>query len=182
MVAIAALSLHSFFDGVAIGAATSGGGTEGGTLVLAVFLSVLVHKPMDGLSVSVLLLNAGTSLGKLWLIQVVYAMLVPIGAWAFLVTRGTIADPSPLVGYTLALSAGMFLAIALTDLLPELHFHSHDRNKLSAALLLGLGVMWVTSLFGHAHGHGESTKGHDHRGQIEGDPHDEHEHGDEHGH
>jgi zinc and cadmium transporter len=172
MVAIAALSIHSFFDGVAIGAAVDG---TGDSLAVAVFLSVLIHKPMDGLSVSVLLLNARTSRGTLWLVQLVYAALVPIGAAAFMATRGAIADPSPMVGYTLAFSAGTFLAIALTDLLPELHFHTHDRHKLSAALLVGLGIMWVTSLFGHAHEHVDDAEPHEHSEQPL-ERHDGHDH------
>jgi len=160
VVAILALSIHSFFDGVAIGAVTSGvvdaahdGASHGHAaqpLAFAVFLSVLIHKPMDGLSVSVLLLNAGASTRRLWSVQFFYAALVPVGALAFMATRGAVAQPSVLVGYTLAFSAGTFLAIALTDLLPELHFHAHDRHKLSFALLFGLLVMWLTSLLGHA--------------------------------
>ena len=163
VVAILALSIHSFFDGVAIGAVTGGlvDAGHGGPgapglghatqpLAFAVFLSVLIHKPLDGLSVSVLLLNAETPRRRLWSIQVFYAALVPVGALAFMATRGAVAEPSTLVGYTLAFSAGTFLAIALTDLLPELHFHAHDRHKLSFALLFGLLVMWLTSLIGHA--------------------------------
>lgn len=167
VVAILALSIHSFFDGVAIGAVTSGvvdAGHDGVSLghaaqplAFAVFLSVLIHKPMDGLSVSVLLLNAGTPARRLWSIQVFYAALVPVGAVTFTVTSGAVAEPSTLVGYTLAFSAGTFLAIALTDLLPELHFHAHDRHKLSFALLFGLLVMWLTSLLGHAETHAGSS-------------------------
>jgi zinc and cadmium transporter len=41
----------------------------------------------------------------------------------------------------LAFSAGTFLCIALSDLLPELQFHEHDRWKLSVALLAGLALM-----------------------------------------
>jgi len=81
--------------------------------------------------------------------------LVPVGALAFMATRGAVAEPSTLVGYTLAFSAGTFLAIALTDLLPELHFHAHDRHKLSFALLFGLLVMWLTSLIGHGDSHSD---------------------------
>ena len=44
------------------------------------------------------------------------------------------------IACALAFSAGTFLCISLSDLLPELQFHSHDRLKLSVALLLGLGV------------------------------------------
>ncbi|MDO8630059.1 MAG: ZIP family metal transporter, partial [Phycisphaerales bacterium] len=153
IVGILALSIHSFFDGVAIGAVTGGENHAPGSVALAVFLSVLIHKPMDGLSVSVLLLHAGVKTRVLWLTQFCYAALVPAGTVAFMLTRGAVADTSPLVGYTLAFSAGTFLAIALTDLLPELHFHAHDRNKLSAALLLGLLVMWLASLVGHSETH-----------------------------
>lgn len=147
-VAILALSIHSLFDGVALAAAGTG---KGASLTLAVFLSVLIHKPMDGLSVSVLLIKGGMKPRGLWLIQVLYAALVPLGAALFLFTSSAMGNASPLIGYTLAFSAGTFLAIALTDLLPELHFHSHDRHKLSAALLTGLLVMWLTSLIGHGH-------------------------------
>ena len=42
----------------------------------------------------------------------------------------------------LAFSAGTFLCIALSDLLPELQFHQHDRVKLSAALLAGIALAW----------------------------------------
>lgn len=155
-VAILALSVHSFFDGVAIGAASSGG--AGAAVATAVFLSVLIHKPMDGLSVSVLLLNAGIRTRVLWTVQVVYAALVPLGVLGFWLSRGAITDPSSLVGYTLAFSGGTFLAIALTDLLPELHFHSHDRNKLSAALLAGLTVMGLTAYLGHGHAHDDPNE------------------------
>ena len=41
----------------------------------------------------------------------------------------------------LAFSAGTFLCIALSDLLPELQFHAHDRAKLSLALLAGFALM-----------------------------------------
>ena len=43
-------------------------------------------------------------------------------------------------GQVVQLSAGTFLCISLSDLLPELQFHHHDRGKLSAALVLGLLV------------------------------------------
>ena len=39
-------------------------------------------------------------------------------------------EEGAVVGYALAFAAGAFLCIALSDLLPEIHFHSHDRGKL----------------------------------------------------
>lgn len=181
VIAIFALSIHSLFDGIALGAATTLSGPEGAPLVLSVFLSILIHKPMDGLSVSVLLMKAGVRPTSLWMVQLIYAALVPVGAAGFHFFEASLDDASTYVGYTLAFSAGTFLAIALTDLLPELHFHSHDRNKLSLALLTGMGIMWLTSLIGHGengHTHAREpnaptiTDDHSH----EGHDHDGHEH------
>jgi len=155
-VAIAGLAIHSFFDGVAIGAASTAVDGHGRSVAWSVFLSVLIHKPLDGLSVSVLLLNARAHRPTLWTVQLLYAALVPLGAGAFVLTQGAIEEPTTLIGYTLAFSAGAFLSIALADLLPELHFHRHDRNWLSLAMLAGLGIMLGTSLLGHEHEHEES--------------------------
>jgi zinc and cadmium transporter len=47
-----------------------------------------------------------------------------------------------LVGCALAFSAGVFVCISLSDLLPELEFHSHDRLKLSLALLFGVAAAY----------------------------------------
>lgn len=180
-VAVLSLSIHAFFDGVAIGAVTHDGASI--YAALAVFLSVLIHKPMDGLSVSVLLLHAGVQRKTLWLIQIGFALLVPIGALAFVLTRGAVASPSVLVGYTLAFSAGTFLAIALTDLLPEIHFHAHDRHKLSAAMALGLLVMWLTSLIGHPEGHGHGHAPHGDTTEVRpAGEHDDHGHDHSHDH
>ena len=51
----------------------------------------------------------------------------------------------------LAFSAGTFLCIALSDLLPELQFHSHDRLPLSAALLTGFALMAGAALAEPSH-------------------------------
>jgi len=48
-----------------------------------------------------------------------------------------------LVGCALAFSAGVFVCISLSDLLPELEFHTHDRVKLSLALLIGVGAAYA---------------------------------------
>ncbi len=60
------------------------------------------------------------------------------------------------LGYALVFCAGTFLCIACADLLPELQFHSHDRLKLSLALLAGLAIAVAITRFGPA------EPGHDH--------------------
>ena len=56
----------------------------------------------------------------------------------------------------LAFSAGVFLCISLSDLLPEVQFHSHDRARLSLALLVGVALAYGIGYLepGHTHGQG----------------------------
>ena len=71
-----------------------------------------------------------------------------VGAGLFLLGASQVADNNTVfLGCALAFCAGTFLCIASSDLLPELQFHSHDRFKLSVALLAGLGVAIVIKYF-----------------------------------
>ena len=49
--------------------------------------------------------------------------------------------------------------IALSDLLPEIHFHSHDRGKLIVSLLVGIGLAYILYYVESSaiHGHGMET-------------------------
>jgi len=49
----------------------------------------------------------------------------------------------PALGYGLAFAVGVFLCISLSDLLPEVHFHRHDRGKLLLALLTGVALAYA---------------------------------------
>ena len=46
------------------------------------------------------------------------------------------------IGYVLVFAAGAFLCISLSDLLPEIHFHSHDRVKLTVCFLVGIALAY----------------------------------------
>ena len=57
---------------------------------------------------------------------------------------------------------GVFLCVSLSDLLPELQFHSHDRGSLSVALLLGLALAWgVHQLESSVHHHDDEAGEHE---------------------
>jgi zinc and cadmium transporter len=76
--------------------------------------------------------------------------MIPAGVGVYFLGQRWLA-PVAAPGYTagaLAFSAGTFLCISLSDLLPELQFHAHDRIALSAALLAGFGLMAVAGLWG----------------------------------
>ena len=53
------------------------------------------------------------------------------------------------LGGALAFCAGTFLCIAGGGLLPEMQFHTHDRIKLSLAMLAGVAIAVAVGWFAH---------------------------------
>jgi zinc and cadmium transporter len=108
-----------------------------------VFLATIVHKPADALTIVSLMLREGVPRLQAHLVNLGFSLMIPAGVALFFVgLRGL--SPAAGASFTagvLAFSAGTFLCIALSDLLPELQFHAHDRLKLSLALLAGFALM-----------------------------------------
>ena len=81
-----------------------------------------------------------------------FAIICPIGAvsavWGLSTMR---AEQHMALGCALAFAAGVFLCIALADLLPEVAFHAHDRLRLTLALLLGIALAWSIGFFEPEH-------------------------------
>jgi zinc and cadmium transporter len=142
------LTLHSLLDGLALAAAVAAGAQGHAKLAgLGVALVVILHKPFDAMAVSTLMAVSGKSHFSRHVLNGLFALASPIGAALFYVGANHFAANTPLLGYALAFCAGTFLCIASADLLPELQFHSHDRFKLSAALLAGLAVAIIIGQF-----------------------------------
>ncbi len=143
------LTLHSLLDGLALAAAVEAGRQGNAKIAgLGVALVVILHKPFDAMAVSTLMAAGGKSRFSRHVLNGLFALASPLGAMLFYLGAGHFAGgDAPVLGYALAFCAGSFLCIASSDLLPELQFHSHDRFKLSAALLAGLAVAVVIGLF-----------------------------------
>jgi zinc and cadmium transporter len=136
------LTLHSLLDGLALAAAVTAGIQGRARLAgLGVALVVILHKPFDAMAVSTLMTASGSSRFSRHVLNGLFALVTPVGAALFYLGASHFADSNAtFLGGSLAFCAGTFLCIASSDLLPELQFHSHDRLKLSAALLAGLTV------------------------------------------
>jgi len=143
------LSLHSLLDGVALAAAVEAG-VHGHVKFagLGVALVVILHKPFDAMAISTLMTAGGSSRLSRHILNGLFALVSPVGAVLFYFGASQFANSDvAFLGCALAFCAGTFLCIASSDLLPELQFHSHDRFKLSVALLAGLAVAIVIKLF-----------------------------------
>lgn len=142
------LALHTLTDGVALASGVmAGAGHDHGFSLpgLGIFLAVLLHKPLDAVSITSLM-HSVTTPNKRLLVNVGFALMCPVGAFAFLFGVGGTPLSSTIAAWGLAFSAGVFLCISLSDLLPEMEFHSHSRIQLSAALLLGILAAWLIGL------------------------------------
>ncbi len=141
------LGLHSLTEGIALGSSLRVGLSHEGMGSLAgfgVFLAILSHKPLDALSITGTMQAAGLSWRLRMLANVLFALICPMVAFLTFWGVGLLGAEGPLViGCALAFAAGAFLCIALSDLLPEFHFHRHDRIKLTLSFLTGVGLIFI---------------------------------------
>jgi zinc and cadmium transporter len=146
LAAFVGLSLHTLVDGFALGAAQSDP-----ALGLLVFVAILAHKIPSSVSLTAILRAEGYGRRQALLMNASFALMVPAGAAIFLVVNRMVAASS-FTAVALAASAGSFLQLSLSDILPDLHRRGGDRWKISLALLAGLAAMWALRSLGHAHG------------------------------
>ncbi|WP_166823477.1 ZIP family metal transporter [Thalassoroseus pseudoceratinae] len=148
------LALHTLIDGMALGAdvaAQEDSPVRWSLFGFSTFLAILLHKPLDAVSITSLMAASGWSTTWRNVINFGFALMCPIGALAFFLgVQAFGAEHQFIVGCALGFSAGVFLCISLGDLLPEVELHSHHRIQLSLVLLLGMGLAWVIELT-HSH-------------------------------
>jgi len=176
------MTMHSLIEGLALAAGVAAELHEDAGFHwagLGIFLAVVLHKPFDSLTVGTLMAASGWPARHRHLVNLLFALAVPGGVLLYVATAGPVFEGgSGMLGPALAFAAGAFVCIASSDLLPELQFHSHDRGKLSAALLLGIalaaGIVWLERS-SHSHAHGADHEPEQHEGHHE-DGHHHHAH------
>ena len=140
------LGLHAATEGIALGASVRIGFMEDGVLPgLGVCLAILLHKPLDAFSITGMMKHNGNGRRARLAANVGYALICPVAAALSYFGAGMLGTvgEGPGLGYALAFAVGAFLCIALSDLLPEVHFHRHDRGKLLLALLSGVSLAYA---------------------------------------
>jgi zinc and cadmium transporter len=108
---------------------------------------------MDSLSVTTVMVAEGATPRTVQAVNGLFAAVCPLAAAAFYFGVHDVQHTNWLLGCALGFAAGSFLCIALADILPEIQFHAHDRFKLTAALLGGVGLAYAIGLFEAEHIH-----------------------------
>lgn len=127
--------LHSMVDGALIGV----GFEVSPVLGLTTTLAVLIHKIPDGVSVTSIMLHSGFTRKDIQKGAFLVAMATPLGAIVSYLLLSQVSEG--ILGLALGLSAGTFLYISASDLIPETH------NKFSPwnSLYVILGILTIVS-------------------------------------
>lgn len=137
-------ALHNFIDGFAIGAAFLLSKEAGILTAVAVGLHELPKEMAD----FTIYLRSGYSNIKTLLLNLTSSLVAVLGGVTVYLSRGIVTNYE---GYLLAVTAGMFLFIALADLIPEMHESMEEadqKNKMIWLLVFaaGLGVGILSTL------------------------------------
>lgn len=137
-------ALHNFIDGFAIGAAFLLNPHAGILTAAAVGMHELPKEMADFM----IYLRSGYSNTKTILLNLTSSLVAVVGGLTVYLSRGWVTQYE---GYLLAVTAGMFLFIALADLIPEMHegmVEADGKNKAIWLLIFatGLGVGILSTL------------------------------------
>lgn len=140
--------LHNFLDGIIIAASFLVNIPTG----VAVSIAILLHEIPQEIGDFAVLVHGGLSKTKALLFNFLSATLAILGAifgYLFLTTLENI------IPYVIAIAAGSFIYIAVSDLFPELHKENNYLKIILQILFLVLGVIVIWFVFGGGHvGHG----------------------------
>lgn len=128
--------LHNFVDGVAIGAAFLVSPEIG----IATTIAIILHELPQEIGDFALLVHAGFSRTKALMVNFLSALIAFAGVGLAYLLAGFFETAAPLIA---AFTAGMFVYIAGSDLVPELHKSTGARRSLLqlAAIIVGLIAM-----------------------------------------
>lgn len=131
-------TFHNFLDGILLTAAF----VSDIKLGIATGIALIAHEIPQELGDFAILINGGMSRFKAFVLNGVSSLAMVIGAvlaWIF-ISRVEAALP-----YILAFTASSFIYIAVADLIPSLHRGVRLRETLQQLLLIGAGILLVSS-------------------------------------
>lgn len=139
---IIADGLHNLVDGVIIGASFE----LSTSLGIATTVAVLLHEIPQEIGDFGVLVSAGFSKKKALLFNLLSACLAFIGLFFVFLLGDTIED---FVYFLLAFSAGGFIYISMSDLMPTIKHEMDFRRRFMQLffVVLGIAIMYIFSLF-----------------------------------
>ena len=130
-----ALCLHALLDGVVIGLGLHFDEAFG----LVIFVAILFHKMPLAVSVAGVFLSSRKK-KKAVMQMLAFALATPVGLVAAVLLLGEL--PKNIIGNVIALSAGIFIYLGATDMLPEITHPGHGHSGKSQDNVHA-GIGWI---------------------------------------
>jgi zinc and cadmium transporter len=132
-------AFHTFVDGALIAAAV----ITSLPLGLTTALAVAAHEIPQEVGDFAILLRAGYSRSRAFMLNILSAMGGVLGAVAMLAMSQWLPGALP---YVLSFAAGSFLYVAMSDLIPDLHRGGVEGGAFRQLGLIGAGILTITLL------------------------------------
>jgi ZIP family zinc transporter/zinc and cadmium transporter len=132
------LTIHTFFDGIAI----TSGFLVSNWLGWIIFLAVFLHKIPEGFTVASVMLASGKSKRFAWGSSVLLGVGTIAGVATMALTRHAVSVGLPL-------AAGVTLYVAASDLIPEVN--REPGIKMALVVFLGVAVLFGLDHLFHLH-------------------------------
>src|SRR5690242_8460538 len=132
------LTIHTFFDGIAITA----GFLVSDWLGWIIFLAIFLHKIPEGFTITSVMLASGQSRSVAWGASVLLGAATFAGVLTMALFRHQ-------VSFGLPLSAGVTIYVAASDLMPEVN--REPGVKMALVVFIGVGFLFLLDRFFHVH-------------------------------
>jgi zinc and cadmium transporter len=138
--------IHNFIDGLVI----AGSYAINITVGITATISIIFHELPQEMADMGVLLYSGMSKKKAIFFNFLSSLTAIIGTIIGIFLIGRIEG---FIHFMMPFAAGNFLYIAATNLMPELHRHceAKDTIKHLIAILIGIGIIVLVTLYGHKH-------------------------------
>ncbi len=132
------LTIHTFFDGIAI----ASGFIVSPRLGWIIFVAIFLHKIPEGFTISSVMLAGGRSRATAWGASIVLGLATVAGVLAMAATQRA-------VDVGLPISAGVTIYVAASDLIPEVN--REPGGKMALLVFVGVALVFLLDRFFHVH-------------------------------
>ncbi|WP_243450837.1 ZIP family metal transporter [Sphingosinicella sp. CPCC 101087] len=132
---VAAITLHNFPEGLAVGTSFGGGDMAAGT---ATAIGIGLQNLPEGFAVAGALTALGYSRQRAVLLALASGLVEPVGGLA---GAALVSIATPLLPWALGFAAGAMIYVVLSEIIPEVQTRLGPGRRASSALMAGLVTM-----------------------------------------
>jgi ZIP family zinc transporter len=132
---VAAITLHNFPEGLAVGVSFGGGDIQAGT---STAIGIGVQNIPEGLAIAGALAGIGYAPGRAVLAALLSGLVEPV---AGLFGVAVVSLSQPLLPWGLGFAAGAMIYIVASEIIPETHARVAGGGRATLGIMVGLGAM-----------------------------------------